>query len=147
MGLNWLSLPLSVLWLVGITNAFNLADGLDGLATGIATFSALTLFFMTCTSGYSVVALMAIALAGAALGFLRYNFHPATIFLGDSGSLFLGFYLGGLSLWASEKSTITFALLIPMVALGLPLADMVYAVLRRWIRGVPQTSRSGAYSP
>ena len=137
MGLNWLSLPLSVLWLVGITNAFNLADGLDGLATGIATFSALTLFFMTCTSGYSVVALMAIALAGAALGFLRYNFHPATIFLGDSGSLFLGFYLGGLSLWASEKSTITFALLIPMVALGLPLADMVYAVLRRWIRGVP----------
>jgi len=135
--LNWLSLPLSVLWLVGITNAFNLADGLDGLATGIATFAALTLFFMTYTSGYSVVALMAIALAGAALGFLRYNFYPATIFLGDSGSLFLGFYLGGLSLWASEKSTITFALLIPGVALGLPLADMAYAVLRRWHRGVP----------
>jgi UDP-GlcNAc:undecaprenyl-phosphate GlcNAc-1-phosphate transferase len=137
MDLSWLSLPLSVFWLVGITNAFNLADGLDGLATGIATFAALILFFMTYAGGYSVAALLAIALAGAALGFLRYNFYPATIFLGDSGSLFLGFYLGGLSLWASEKSTITFALLIPIVALGLPLADMLYAVLRRWIRGVP----------
>jgi hypothetical protein len=84
-----------------------------------------------------VAALLAIALAGASLGFLRYNFFPATIFLGDSGSLFLGFYLGGLSLWASEISTITFALLIPIVALGIPLADMLYAVLRRWIRGVP----------
>jgi len=94
-------------------------------------------FFRRFRDAAIVAALLAIALAGASLGFLRYNFYPATIFLGDSGSLFLGFYLGGLSLWASEKSTITFALLIPIVALGLPLADMLYAVLRRWIRGVP----------
>jgi UDP-GlcNAc:undecaprenyl-phosphate GlcNAc-1-phosphate transferase len=134
--LSWLSYPLTVFWLVGITNAVNLADGIDGLAAGIATFAAITLFIMTSNTIYSLVALLAIALAGASLGFLRYNFYPATIFLGDAGSLFLGFYMGALSIWASEKSTITFSLLIPMVALGLPLADMVYAVLRRWSRGV-----------
>jgi UDP-GlcNAc:undecaprenyl-phosphate/decaprenyl-phosphate GlcNAc-1-phosphate transferase len=135
--LSWLSYPLTVLWLVGITNAVNLADGIDGLAAGIATFAAIILFFMTFNSIYSLVALLAVALAGATLGFLRYNFYPATVFLGDAGSLFLGFYLGALSIWASEKSTITFSLLIPMVALGLPMADMLYAVLRRWSRGVP----------
>ncbi len=133
----WLSGPVTILWLVGITNAVNLADGVDGLAAGIAAFAAGTLFFMTLGSGYGAVSLLAAALAGASLGFLRYNFHPATIFLGDSGSLFLGFFLGGLSLWASEKSTITFALVIPVVALGLPLADMLYAILRRWYRGMP----------
>jgi UDP-GlcNAc:undecaprenyl-phosphate/decaprenyl-phosphate GlcNAc-1-phosphate transferase len=134
--LHYLSYPLTILWLVGVTNAVNLADGLDGLATGIAAFAALILFCMTYNTAHTVVALLAIALAGATVGFLRYNFYPATIFLGDSGSLFMGFYLGGLSIWASEKSTITFALLIPGVALGLPLADMAYAVLRRWQRGV-----------
>ncbi|MBI5583992.1 MAG: undecaprenyl/decaprenyl-phosphate alpha-N-acetylglucosaminyl 1-phosphate transferase [Deltaproteobacteria bacterium] len=135
--LSWLSYPLTIFWLVGITNAVNLADGVDGLAAGIATFAAIILFFMTFNTIHNVVALLAIALAGATLGFLRYNFYPATIFLGDAGSLFLGFYLGALSIWASEISTITFSLLIPMVALGLPMADMVYAVLRRWSRGLP----------
>ncbi|MCU0580132.1 MAG: undecaprenyl/decaprenyl-phosphate alpha-N-acetylglucosaminyl 1-phosphate transferase [Desulfobacterota bacterium] len=135
--LSWLSYPLTVLWLVGLTNAVNLADGVDGLAAGIATFAAVILFFMTFNTVHNVVALLSIALAGATIGFLRYNFHPATIFLGDSGSLFLGYFLGGLSIWASEKSTITFALLIPGIALGLPLADMAYAVLRRWNRGLP----------
>jgi UDP-GlcNAc:undecaprenyl-phosphate/decaprenyl-phosphate GlcNAc-1-phosphate transferase len=137
LGLSWLSGPLTVLWLVGITNAVNLADGIDGLATGIATFAAVILFIMTSSSIYTLVPYLAAALAGASLGFLRYNFSPATIFLGDSGSLFLGFYLGGLSLWASEKSAIAFALFIPIIALGIPIVDMVYAVLRRWHRGVP----------
>jgi UDP-GlcNAc:undecaprenyl-phosphate/decaprenyl-phosphate GlcNAc-1-phosphate transferase len=135
--LQWLSYPVTVLWLVGVTNAVNLADGIDGLSAGIAAFTAMVLFFMTYHSQYTVVALLSISLAGACVGFLRFNFYPATIFLGDSGSLFLGFYLGALSIWASEKSAITFSLLIPMVALGLPLADMVYAVIRRWSRGVP----------
>ncbi len=134
---SWLSGPLTVIWLVGITNAINLADGIDGLAAGIVIFAAMILFIMTVTSAYTLVPFMAIALAGAALGFLRYNFSPATIFLGDSGSLFLGFYLGGLSLWASEKSAIAFGLLIPIIALGLPIIDMIYAILRRWHRGVP----------
>jgi UDP-GlcNAc:undecaprenyl-phosphate/decaprenyl-phosphate GlcNAc-1-phosphate transferase len=134
---SWLSGPLTVIWLVGITNAVNLADGIDGLAAGIATFAAAILFAMTVSSVYTLVPYMAAALAGAALGFLRYNFSPATIFLGDSGSLFLGFYLGGLSLWASEKSAIAFALLIPIIALGLPIIDMIYAIIRRWNRGVP----------
>lgn len=137
LALNWLGVPLTVFWLVGITNAVNLADGVDGLATGIAAFGAFILFIMTYPTVHTLVTLLAIALAGATLGFLRFNFYPATIFLGDSGSLFLGFYLGGLSIWASEKSTITFALLIPIVALGLPLADMIYAVVRRWTRGMP----------
>lgn len=137
LALNWLGIPLTVLWLVGITNAVNLADGIDGLATGVAAFGAFILFIMTYSTVHTLVSLLAMALAGATLGFLRYNFYPATIFLGDSGSLFLGFYLGGLSIWASEKSTITFAILIPIVALGLPLADMIYAVVRRWTRGVP----------
>jgi UDP-GlcNAc:undecaprenyl-phosphate GlcNAc-1-phosphate transferase len=133
---SWLSGPLTVIWLVGITNAVNLADGIDGLAAGIATFAAAILFTMTVPSAYTLVPYMAAALAGATLGFLRYNFSPATIFLGDSGSLFLGFFLGGLSLWASEKSAIAFALLIPIIALGLPIIDMIYAIIRRWNRGV-----------
>lgn len=135
--LAWLSGPVTVLWLVSVTNAINLADGVDGLAAGIVTFATIILFFMTFNTLHTMVAFLSVALAGATLGFLRHNFYPATIFLGDSGSLFLGFCLGGLSLWASEKSTITFALLIPMVTLGLPLADMIYAVLRRWSRGIP----------
>jgi UDP-GlcNAc:undecaprenyl-phosphate GlcNAc-1-phosphate transferase len=134
---SWLSGPLTVIWLVGITNAVNLADGIDGLAAGIATFAAAILFIMTVPSAYTLVPYMAGALAGAALGFLRFNFSPATIFLGDSGSLFLGFFLGGLSLWASEKSAIAFSLLIPIIALGLPIIDMIYAIIRRWNRGVP----------
>ena len=134
---SWLSGPLTVIWLIGITNAVNLADGIDGLATGIATLAATILFIMTVPTVYTLVPFLAVALAGSSLGFLRYNFSPATIFLGDSGSLFLGFYLGGLSLWASEKSAIAFALFIPIIALGLPIIDMIYAILRRWNRGVP----------
>ena len=137
LDLSWLSGPLTILWLVGITNALNLADGIDGLAVGIATFASAILFIMTSSTIYTLVPFLAAALAGASLGFLRYNFSPATIFLGDSGSLFLGFYLGGLSLWASEKSAIAFALFIPIIALGIPIVDMIYAVLRRWHRGVP----------
>ncbi len=113
LDLSWLSGPITIFWLVGITNALNLADGIDGLAVGIATFAAAILFIMTSSSIYTLVPYLTAALAGACLGFLRYNFSPATIFLGDSGSLFLGFYLGGLSLWASEKSAIAFALFIP----------------------------------
>lgn len=137
LDIPWLNGLLTVLWLVGITNAINLADGIDGLATGIATFAAAVLFSMTLPTVYTLVPYLAIALCGACLGFLRYNFSPATIFLGDSGSLFLGFYLGALSLWASEKSVIAFALFIPITVLGLPIVDMIYAVLRRWHRGVP----------
>lgn len=137
LNIAWVNGLLTVLWLVGITNAINLADGIDGLASGVATFAAAVLFFMTVPTVYTLVPCLAIALFGACLGFLRYNFSPATIFLGDSGSLFLGFYLGCLSLWASEKSVIAFALFIPITVLGLPIVDMIYAVLRRWHRGVP----------
>ena len=148
MDLTWLSLPLSVLWLVGITNAFNLADGLDGLATGIATFAALILFFMTYAGGYSVVALMAIALAGAALGFLRYNFYPATIFLGDSGSLFPGFLPGRTLPLGLRKKHHYLCPADPHCGPGT--SPGRYALRRPAALdsgGSPQTRRSGTYPP
>ena len=94
LDLSWLSGPITILWLVGITNALNLADGIDGLAVGIATFASAILFIMTSSSIYTLVPYLTVALAGASLGFLRYNFSPATIFLGDSGSLFSGILFG-----------------------------------------------------
>ena len=96
--LGWLSIPITVLWIVGITNAVNLIDGLDGLATGICGIASFTMFSMAVLSGRIDAAALSIALFGACLAFLRYNFNPASIFLGDSGSLLLGFALGSISL-------------------------------------------------
>jgi len=103
--LPWfVGLPLTILWVLAITNAFNLIDGLDGLAAGSALFSTLVAFVVALLNGYSLVTIMTIALAGAILGFLRYNFNPATIFLGDSGSLFIGFLLSALALEGAQKA-------------------------------------------
>src|SRR5205085_1979338 len=96
--MGWLSLPLTVLWVLWITNAFNLIDGIDGLAAGSALFSTLAVFVVSLASGNGFVSILALALAGAIIGFLRFNFNPATIFLGDSGSLFIGFMLSALAL-------------------------------------------------
>jgi UDP-GlcNAc:undecaprenyl-phosphate GlcNAc-1-phosphate transferase len=126
---------LSVLWIVGLSNAMNLIDGLDGLAAGISTIGAVTIFAVALILGHSAAALSALLLAGGILGFLRYNFYPAKIFMGDSGSLFLGFTLAVLSLESSEKSTLAIPLLIPIVALGLPIADTLFSVVRRFIKG------------
>ena len=105
MQLPWfVGLPFTILWVLAITNAFNLIDGLDGLAAGSALFSTLVVFVVALLSGYSLVTVMTIALAGAILGFLRYNFNPATIFLGDSGSLFIGFLLSALALAGAQKA-------------------------------------------
>src|SRR5262249_698568 len=95
-GLEWLTIPVTILWGLWITKAFNLIDGLDGLAAGSSLFSTLTLFTFSVISGKSTVAALALVMAGAILGFLRFNFNPATIFLGDSGSLFIGFMLSAL---------------------------------------------------
>lgn len=127
------ALPLTVLWLVGITNAFNLIDGLDGLSAGAALFAILTVLVVALIHGHPLVVIMSIALAGATFGFLRYNFAPASIFMGDSGSLFLGFLIAALSLEGSQKSTTAVAVAIPIVSLGLPILDTVWAITRRLI--------------
>jgi UDP-GlcNAc:undecaprenyl-phosphate GlcNAc-1-phosphate transferase len=133
--LGWISLPATVLWIIVITNAVNLIDGLDGLAAGTVIFISATLFSLSASNTH--LQLVYVILAGSLLGFLRYNFPPASIFMGDSGSLFLGFFLGSLSIISSHKATAIATLMIPIFAFSLPLMDMFYAVLRRFYRGMP----------
>ena len=130
-------LVFTVLWFVGITNAFNLIDGLDGLAAGAALFALTTMFVVAIANGRFGAALATLTLAGATLGFLYYNFHPATIFLGDSGSLFLGFMLAGIGALSAQKSPTVVAVAIPVVSLGLPVLDTLIAVTRRFLRRQP----------
>jgi len=137
-GLPWfVGLPLTVLWVVAITNAFNLIDGLDGLAAGSALFSSVVFFIVALIDSSWMGALMSVALAGAILGFLRFNFNPATIFLGDSGSLFIGFVLSALALAGAQKAPTLVAVAIPVVSFGLPILETALSVLRRLISGRP----------
>ena len=133
----YLGLPCTVLWVLAITNAFNLIDGLDGLAAGSALFSTFVAFIVALLNGPSLVTVMTIALAGAILGFLRYNFNPATFFLGDSGSLFIGFLLSALALLGAQKSPTIVAVAIPVVSFGLPILETTLSVMRRLISGRP----------
>jgi len=130
-------LPLTVIWVLGITNAFNLIDGLDGLAAGCALFSTLAVFTVALVCHSSLVSLMSLALGGAILGFLRFNFNPATIFLGDCGSLFIGFILSVLALQGAQKAPTVISLAVPAVAFGLPILDTVLCIFRRLISGHP----------
>lgn len=132
-----LAVPLTVLWIVGVTNAFNLVDGLDGLATGIAIVALSTVLAAAYVLGNGAVIIGGGALLGALLGFGRYNLPPARLFLGDSGSLFVGFFLAVLSVEASIKSTTVALFVIPLCALAVPLIDMMLAIARRWLRGAP----------
>ena len=132
-----LSFGLTILWVLWITNAFNLIDGMDGLAAGSALFSTAAVFAVSIALGNRLEALITAALAGAILGFLRYNFNPASIFLGDSGSLFIGFILSAVALTGSQKAPTLVAVAIPVLAFGLPLLDVGLAVARRWLRGKP----------
>jgi UDP-GlcNAc:undecaprenyl-phosphate GlcNAc-1-phosphate transferase len=131
------SLIFTVFWLVGITNAFNLIDGLDGLASGAALFALTTMFVVGTVNGQHGTALLTLVVAGSVLGFLLYNWHPASIFLGDSGSLFLGFTLAGMGLMSSQKGSTVVAVAIPVVSLGLPVLDTALAIARRFLRGQP----------
>jgi len=134
---SYVGLPFTVLWVLAITNAFNLIDGLDGLAAGSALFSTLVAFVVALLNGPSLVTFMTIALAGAILGFLRYNFNPATIFLGDSGSLFIGFVLSALALAGAQKAPTIVAVAIPVVSFGLPILETALSIIRRLISGRP----------
>lgn len=128
---------LTVVWLVGCTNAFNLIDGLDGLASGMGLFATLTMFVAALLSNDTSLALATLPLAGSLLGFLRYNFNPASVFLGDSGSLLIGFLLGCYGVIWSQKSATILGMTAPMMALAIPLADALLAIARRWLRGQP----------
>ena len=130
-------LLLTIFWVIGITNAFNLIDGLDGLAAGSALFSTLVVFIVALVSHSNWLALATITLTGAILGFLRFNFNPATIFLGDSGSLFIGFLLSAFALQGATKAPTVVAVAIPVVSFGLPILETGLSILRRLISGRP----------
>lgn len=132
-----LGLLITVSWVLMMTNAFNLIDGLDGLAAGSAFFSAIAIFVISQMRGNFTTSFITIALAGAMLGFLRYNFNPATIFLGDSGSLFVGFLLSALALAGLQTVTTIVPVIIPVIAFGLPLLDVALALARRFLSGRP----------
>lgn len=129
--LGVLSIPVTLIWIVGITNAFNLIDGLDGLASGIAVIAALTIGAIAYQVGDGRTIVLVLALSGALAGFLPYNFNPAKIFLGDSGSLVIGFTLAVASIQTSTKGTTAFAVVVPILALGLPIMDTMLSMARR----------------
>lgn len=134
---GWLGFAVTVFWLVGITNAFNLIDGSDGVAAGSAIFAALAVAGVLAVGGDPWGTTVALTLAGASLGFLFFNFPPASIFLGDGGSLFLGFMLGALGVMTSQKAPTALAVLIPVISFGVPILDTLLAVVRRFLRAEP----------
>ena len=138
MGLGWASLPATILWVVTISNAYNLIDGLDGLATGVALIALAAVLVAAGILGeHPEVVVVCAAVLGALIGFLPHNSYPARIFLGDSGSLFIGFLLAVLSVHGSAKGPTAILAVIPLFALALPLLDTALAIGRRWLRGVP----------
>jgi len=131
IALGWLAIPFTLLWIVGVVNAMNLIDGLDGLAGGVAFFAVLPNFILAFARGDVVLCLTMASMGGAVLGFLIFNFNPASIFMGDTGSMFLGFVLAAVSLKTYSKSGTAVAMLVPLIALGLPIMDTLLAVVRR----------------
>ena len=135
INLGWLAFPATVVWIVGIVNAMNLIDGLDGLAAGVAFFACLTNFTIASITGNLYILLITASLAGTVVGFLFYNFNPAKIFMGDSGSMFLGFVLASASLMGAgtQKSPTLIGIIVPVLALGLPITDMLMTIARRFL--------------
>ena len=134
---GWLSFLITVLWVVGITNTVNLIDGLDGLAAGVSAIASGCIAYTAVLSGQFDVGLAMLAVSGGALGFLPFNFHPAKIFMGDSGSLFLGFMIAAISILGSTKGATLIATIVPFLVLGLPIFDTTFAIIRRWVNGYP----------
>ena len=135
--LGWLSIPVTLLWLVAVSNAFNLIDGLDGLAAGVGLFASVALFLLAAMVGNTFTAVSAAVLAGALLGFLPHNFHPARIYLGDSGSLTMGLCLAALSIASSQKGPVLITVAVPLLIFGLPLLEVSVTTLRRLLSGHP----------
>ena len=133
----WVGVPVTVIWLVGCTNAFNLIDGMDGLATGTGLFATMTMLLVALFYNDVTLALAMAPLMGALLGFLRFNFNPATIFLGDCGSLTLGFLLGCYGVFWSQKAATVLGMTAPMMVLAVPLLDTTLSIARRFLKGKP----------
>ena len=134
---DWLAVPLTIFWIISFTNVVNLIDGLDGLAAGVSAIASVTVILVAVQMGYYHIAVMTAALAGGIIGFLRYNFNPATIFMGDTGSMFIGYMLAAISVYGAVKTAATVALIVPFIALGLPIMDTAFAIMRRYSNGRP----------
>ncbi|MDF2857302.1 MAG: glycosyl transferase family protein [Neobacillus sp.] len=130
------SIPITMIWIIGITNAINLIDGLDGLAAGVSSIALLTIAGMAAVMGNVYVLVIALILAVSTIGFLGYNFHPAKIFMGDTGALFLGFMIGVLSL-LGFKNVAFISFVIPIIILGVPISDTFFAIIRRLVNKQP----------
>lgn len=141
-----LDYPITMIWVIGVTNALNLIDGLDGLSAGIASISAVALLIIFSATSISLEAIIITAiLVGATLGFLPYNFNPAKTFMGDVGSNFLGFTLATVSIMGFAKGYTMIAIVAPILAMGVPLFDTVFAMLRRILKGQPPLRPDGAH--
>ncbi|MGI5900978.1 MAG: glycosyltransferase family 4 protein [Desulfitobacteriia bacterium] len=125
-----------IVWIVGLVNAVNISDGLDGLAGGVCFIASLILFWSAIRIGSVQASYLMLALAGATLGFLVFNFNPAKIIMGDSGSMFLGFMLGVVSIWGLVKTATVLGLVFPLLVLGMPIIDMLFAIIRRRWNGL-----------
>lgn len=132
-----ISLPLTIFWIIGFVNTVNLIDGLDGLAAGIATIASIAIALLAFQMGQWVAAAAMIAMTGACLAFLQYNFNPAKIFMGDTGSMFLGYIISAVSVMGSMKTVATAVLIVPLLALTVPITDTLLAIVRRKSSGVP----------
>ncbi|QST02731.1 undecaprenyl/decaprenyl-phosphate alpha-N-acetylglucosaminyl 1-phosphate transferase (plasmid) [Pontibacillus sp. ALD_SL1] len=137
--LGWIGVPITLFWIIGLTNAVNLIDGLDGLSSGVCGIAGVALFFFSLSVGNSLVASMMLLFIGAIFGFLVFNFHPASIFMGDSGSLFLGYALAVITLLELKQATLL-AFVIPIFMLSVPVTDTLYAIVRRKINKQPLAS-------
>lgn len=127
---------MTILWIVGVTNAINLIDGLDGLAAGVSGIAIGTIAVMSFLMGNMMIALMCLVLLGSIIGFLFFNFHPAKIFMGDSGSLFLGFSLAMLSMLGFKQIAVV-SFITPLIIIGVPLSDTLFAIIRRAVQRKP----------
>jgi len=131
----WIAYPLTLMWYLGMMNAINFIDGLDGLLSGVTAIAGLFMFTIAVSRENPIVALVIISLVGGALGFLRYNFNPARIFLGDTGSLFIGYVFATVAIIGASKQAIAISLLVPLVVLALPILDTAAAIIRRATSG------------
>ncbi|CAM4293853.1 undecaprenyl/decaprenyl-phosphate alpha-N-acetylglucosaminyl 1-phosphate transferase [Paenibacillus alkaliterrae] len=132
---EWFSWLASMLWVFALINMINFIDGVDGLASGVSTLSALTMLIISLIKGQSDTAILAVILAGVSFGFLLHNFYPAKIFMGDAGATFLGYTLAVIAVDGAFKKATVITLLVPLLALGLPILDTAYVMLRRLISG------------
>ncbi len=133
---DWLNVPLTVLWIAGIINAVNIIDIMDGLATGVAFFASLILTVVSLLNDNTMIAILTLALAGSLLGILRFNSHPAKIYLGDTGSMFIGLMLGSLTMIGSYTAHNDFGFVAPVLILGVPIFDMLFVMYLRQRKGI-----------